>query len=408
MPGTMRMGHPDAEERAPDLVGRVIEQHRVVRPLGQGGMATVYEAVHERLGQLAAVKILDPVLGRDPQVSARFFNEARAASLLSHPSVVRVISFGRLEDETAYLLMELLRGETLADRFGKGGQRYHPSYVRLVRQIATGMAAVHEEGIVHRDLKMQNIMVVPDPEAPSGERVKIMDFGVAKLRKEHYHPDNTLIQTRAGLLLGTPLYMSPEQCAGETELTDRADVYSLGAVFYRLLSGEPLFSDTDVVTLVRKQRYSEPRPLGEVAPLLPRELVLLVGAMLAKDPKKRPSMRQVQNALEPYEDEERLPASSRPRSAAAAPEAAGAWSPSLAEVRTRGDEGAAAGEAPGAAAEDDSAGGGAAPISAASPAPRAPARAPFSWTPARVIMLLALLLGLGLGLGLLYGAVGGR
>jgi serine/threonine protein kinase/TolB-like protein len=297
------------------LIGRTIDKYRLEQQIGQGGMGGVFLAVEPSLGLRAAVKILDPVLGKDPQVSARFFNEARAASLLSHPSVVRVLGFGKLPEEEgglAYMLMEHLPGETLAARFERQGQRYDRSYVRLVRQVATAMAVVHEAGIIHRDLKLQNLMIVPDPEAPGGERVKILDFGIAKLRKEHYHPDITEIQTRLGSLLGTAVYMSPEQCAGSSELTDRADVYSLGAVFYRLLSGCPLFPDSDLIELVRKQRFVEPVSLSSLAPRLPRGLVLLVHAMLAKDPRRRPSMLQVAAALEEFEDPERLPLTAVP------------------------------------------------------------------------------------------------
>lgn len=302
MSGTIRLTAPphDAMEA---VVGQVVEGYRVVRRVAAGGMATVFLARHESLGRPAAIKFLDPELGQDPQSSARFFNEARAASLLSHPSIVSIFGFGRLEDGMAYMIMEYLDGESLSARAAREGEGHRQPlrWVRLVRQIATAMAVVHEHGIVHRDLKPQNVMIVPDPETPGGERCKIVDFGIAKLRTEHYHADNTMIETRLGTLLGTALYMSPEQCSGMTDVTAKADVYALGGVFYRLLSGHALFPDTDLPELVRKHRYVEPIPLLRLAPDLPRELAFLVHAMIAKDPVKRPDMAQVANLLEPWE-----------------------------------------------------------------------------------------------------------
>jgi serine/threonine protein kinase len=168
------------------MEGQRIGSYRVVRKIGQGGMGAVYEAVHEQLGRRAAIKLLRKELSQDPQIVIRFFNEGKAASRIEHSGIVQIFEYGHLPDQTAYIIMEFLRGEALSARLRSlGGKLPLADLLRISRQIASALAATHAKGIIHRDLKPDNIMLVPDSEMPGGERVKILDFGVAKV------PDNS-------------------------------------------------------------------------------------------------------------------------------------------------------------------------------------------------------------------------
>lgn len=293
---------------AAQVVGQQIHSYTVGREIGRGGMAVVFEAQHQRLGPAAraAVKFLAPHLAVSPEHAARFSNEARAASLVLHPGVVRIIDFGQLqlEDQAiAYILMEYLDGESLWECFCRLGRSHTALWSRLARQIATTMAAVHNMQIVHRDLKPMNVMLLADPDAPSHKRVKIVDFGIAKLQPQHYHPDITVIQTATGTLLGTPLYMSPEQCARVESVDGKSDVYSLGATLYQLLAGRPLFPHRSSHDLIVKHMSAQPESLALAAPTLPDGLVALVHAMLDKLPSHRPTMAEVAAGLAPWENE---------------------------------------------------------------------------------------------------------
>jgi serine/threonine protein kinase len=207
-----------------------IGPYRVIRQLGKGGMGVVYEAVHDAIERRVAIKVLHPEYAKDRETAARFFNEARAVNRIEHPSLVQISDYGHTGEGTAYLIMEFLRGESLADRLDRlraAGQRLAVTeVVRITWQIADALRAAHAKQIVHRDLKPGNLMLVRDPIAPGGERVKVLDFGIAKLM------ENGTRRTSTGAVMGTPLYMSPEQCRGAGEVDERSDVYSLGAMLY--------------------------------------------------------------------------------------------------------------------------------------------------------------------------------
>jgi len=208
-----------------------IGSYRIVRQLGEGGMGVVYEARHEGLDRKVALKCLHPEHAANPDIVARFFNEAKILSKLEHPSIVQVSDFGQAADGTAYLVMELLRGESLARRLRDNVN--HQTRISLVAalqfawQVADVLAMAHAQGIVHRDLKPDNLMLVPDPVAPGGERVKLLDFGIAKLLKA---ADSNAPKTNTLAVMGTPMYMSPEQCAGAGGVDAKTDVYSLGCL----------------------------------------------------------------------------------------------------------------------------------------------------------------------------------
>ena len=268
------------------MEGQRISSYRVLRKIGQGGMGAVYEAVHEKLGSKAAIKLLHKELGKDTQIAARFFREARAASRIDHPGVVKIYEFASLPDDTAYIIMELLRGEPLSLRLrNSGGRLPIPDVIRVSRQIASALAATHAAGIVHRDLKPDNVMLVQDSEVSGGERAKILDFGIAKLLTEYAGPLAEEFHTSTGQVLGTATYMAPEQCKGSGQVSDRADVYSLGVVMYRMCCGQLPFRADGQGEVMAMHIFSTAKPLRERDPSIPEGLAELVSRMMANHAK---------------------------------------------------------------------------------------------------------------------------
>lgn len=280
------------------MIGGQIGSYQIVRELGAGGMGTVYEGVHREIGRRAAIKLLRPDRSRDPLMAVRFLNEARAISRVEHPGLVRIFEYGRLQDGAAYLVMEHLAGETLREWLRRVGNGLGPVAVPLVRQLALALAAIHAKQIVHRDIKPENVMVLPAPETPLGVYVKLLDFGIAKLMDEPTTGEAMSLKTRTGSLLGTPTYMSPEQCRGTGCVDERADVYALGVVFYEMLCGRPPFRSEGLGELVALHMFSTPPALMSAVPTLPPQLAQLVHLMLAKKPSERPTMAEVAGRLD--------------------------------------------------------------------------------------------------------------
>jgi serine/threonine-protein kinase len=177
-----------------------VGSYRLVRLLGEGGMGMVFEAVHEGVGGRAAIKVLRPEAAARHDVTARFFNEARAANAVEHPSIIRIFDSGFTPDGTAFLAMEFLSGETLTRRMERAGRLSIAQAVLIAQQLASALSAVHDREVVHRDLKPDNVMLIRDPEAPNGERIKLLDFGIARLAEELRTGG---IQTLSGMLMGT-------------------------------------------------------------------------------------------------------------------------------------------------------------------------------------------------------------
>jgi tRNA A-37 threonylcarbamoyl transferase component Bud32 len=254
------------------------------RELGRGGMGAVYAAVHQLLGRRAAVKLLLPDLSRKQDLVQRFFNEARAASQIKHPGIVDVYDYGYSGDGTAFIVMELLEGETLAARLKARGRMPIPQAAVLARQVANALAAAHAGGIVHRDLKPDNIFLVKDPEVVGGERVKLLDFGIAKLATEIQGGTS---RTVTGAILGTPHYMSPEQCEGAREVDARSDLYSLGCMLFQMVSGVLPFDSPGVGGLIGMHLHVPPPLLRVKCPWASPELEAVVARLLAKNPEDR-------------------------------------------------------------------------------------------------------------------------
>ncbi len=264
------------------MIGELLGSYRVVSKVGAGGMGIVYLAEHRLLGSRAAIKVVRGELS-SPKTVQRFFDEARAATRIHDPGIVTVLDFG-WHGNDAYIVMEFLIGETLTQRLGMG--RIPPlQAVRLAQMCALAMAAAHARGIIHRDLKPDNIFVVTDPAVPGGERIKILDFGIAKLIDND--GDSSHLPTHAGAIMGTPAYMSPEQCHGAGEVDHLTDVYALGCVLFHILCGRPPFiAQTPGDMIAAQVRELPPRP-SELVPELSPAIDALVLRCLEKVPAHR-------------------------------------------------------------------------------------------------------------------------
>ncbi|HEY4239789.1 MAG TPA: serine/threonine-protein kinase [Kofleriaceae bacterium] len=276
------------------MEGAVIGNYQIVRKLGEGGMGAVYLGQHTLLGRRAAIKVLLPALSSRPDIVNRFFNEARAVTSISDPGIVQVFDFGYHTDGSAFIVMEFLEGEALDVRLHRMGRLPTVDALRIARQVASSLAAAHAARIIHRDLKPENIFVVRDQEAASGERSKILDFGIAKLSDDN--PGK--IKTHTGALMGTPVYMSPEQCRGLADLDHRSDIYALGCVLFHLLAGRPPFEGEGMGDIIAAHIREVAPPLSSRLPGASPQLDALLARMLAKQPVDRfQSMTEVAVAI---------------------------------------------------------------------------------------------------------------
>lgn len=269
------------------LIGRVFEgKYRLDERLGGGGMGTVYRATHLLIDRPVALKVLSQRFVGDQTAQQRFRREARAAGRMQHLNAVTVTDFGATEDGYLYIVMELLEGRTLRDLLAHEAPLDAARAVSIILQTASAVAAAHDAGLIHRDLKPANIFIVQRPNIPA--MVKVLDFGVAKFMVEEHDDDyNTL--TQVGAIIGTPRYMSPEQCSGAATLTPASDVYSLGIILYEMLTGVAPFNADTPLAVALKQVTQTPQPPREIVTSLPEPLERLVMHALTKDPNGRPA-----------------------------------------------------------------------------------------------------------------------
>ena len=269
----------------------MLPQYEVLEILGRGGMGAVYRADHVMLSSSVAIKILLPQFTTQPAVVERFFTEAKATSQIKHPGIVQIFDYGRLDDQRAYIVMELLRGQTLTELMISRGGGIDPSLAAQIGiQLLSALEAAHIRGIVHRDIKPDNVYLISDPTAPGSMRVKVLDFGIAKLLSE---------RPKKEAILGTPCYMAPEQCRGDDQIDARADLYACGCILMTLLTGPPPFDADSPADVMAMQIYQPPPRLHDFAPHLPVELDTLIAKMLAKAPGERtPSAAWALAALE--------------------------------------------------------------------------------------------------------------
>jgi serine/threonine protein kinase len=275
---------PEAEDRSGQMVGT----YRLTKKLAEGGMGVVYEATHPILERTIAVKLIHPAFIKDPLAAWRFLDEAKALSRSRHPNIVEVFDLGQLEDETFFLQMELLRGESLRDRLMRGPLGFEEAR-RVFLAVASGLGAAHEKGIIHRDLKPENVFLCEDG------AIKLLDFGVVKLSRQEL----SFTRTQPGILVGTPEYMSPDQILGEQELDPRADIYSFGLVLFEALTGQLAFTgDTLLALLTKHVNDPPPRPSEVLGKAIPAYLENLCLRCLAKARDDRyASVREMIEAL---------------------------------------------------------------------------------------------------------------
>jgi serine/threonine protein kinase len=280
--------HPLAGMIGTELAGT----YRLDALIGEGGMGAVFRGHHLGLGRDFAIKVLHPDYSSEPELVQRFDREAHSAARLNHPNCVGVTEFGTTGDGTRYIVMELLTGVELQQILD--GPLAPRRAVDLILQIVRGLEHAHAQGVVHRDLKLQNIFVTRD--ADGYEQLKLLDFGIAKIIHGAGAHDQ---MTRGGMVFGTPQYMSPEQALG-MDIDARADLYAVGVLLYALVAGRLPFDSEDLLALIRMQVSSDPPPLPDA---VPHDLAAIIRRLLAKQREQRfPDAGALRVALERHRD----------------------------------------------------------------------------------------------------------
>jgi len=266
------------------LIGQALDnKYRIVRVIGQGGMGVVYEAEHTTLGKRVAIKLMLEKYTGDSEAVARFTREALAASRIGNPHIIDVMDIGTAPDGRSYVVMELLSGRPLSKVIEDGGQMPPQRAISVMRQVLKAVGAAHAKGIVHRDLKPDNIFLLEQGE--TGDFVKLLDFGISKMIDPDLQVAATKLTT-TGVVMGTPLYMAPEQAMG-AEIDHLADLYACGVIMYEMLAGKPPFDGATYAVLVAKLLTTEPPLLADLRPGLSPKLVSAVHRALEKDPQNR-------------------------------------------------------------------------------------------------------------------------
>ena len=271
------------EKTDDSLLGSTLAgKYRIEELLNEGGMGSVYRGTHTLMDKTVAIKVLRPSLAADEKIVARFSREARAASRISHPNALSVTDFGEDENGTVFLVMEYLSGKTLKQVIRDEGPLPLQRIVEITRQVGDALAAAHAQGVVHRDLKSDNIMLL---DTTVGDYAKVLDFGIAKINEPDGKFDGGL--TAPNLVIGTPQYMSPEQCAQDAEIDSRSDIYSLGVILYEMLVGHVPFSG-ESATIVMMKHLQEPVPsVLEERTDVPPPIARVVARAMAKVPGNR-------------------------------------------------------------------------------------------------------------------------
>jgi serine/threonine protein kinase len=277
------------------LIGKVLgEAYQIIRLVGEGGMGRVYEARHLRLkDRRFAIKVLHPELARDPDVVARFQREAESASSIGHPNVIDVYDVHRTPDGVPYIVGEFLEGQEFGGELQNGGRIDIPKAVHVTRQVCRALTAAHRKGIVHRDMKPENVFLVDHDGALS---VKVIDFGISTAGQAG---KNNL--TKTGMIMGTPSYMAPEQARGD-KVDHRADIYAVGAMLYHAVTGKKPFESDDPASTLSLVLTEEPERPHKINRHIPEALELVIQHAMAKEPADRyQSMEELEMALEPFD-----------------------------------------------------------------------------------------------------------
>jgi serine/threonine protein kinase len=258
---------------------RVADKYELTAMLGRGGMGVVYQAVHRWTGRRVAVKLIDPSLADDPDVGARFLNEARAAAAIAHAHVVDVLDMGRDDDGTVYQALELLEGETLGERLRREGPLSVHETVRLLAPVMDALHHAHRAGIVHRDVKPGNVFLRKNAEGES--EAVLLDFGMAKLL------DGQSVTTRSSTVLGTPHYMAPEQALASLDVGPAADIWAMGTILFQCLTGKLPFGEGPPAAYLARVVYQAAPALHSVRSELPAQLCAAVDRALSREPSQR-------------------------------------------------------------------------------------------------------------------------
>ena len=314
----------DAEaDDADEFVGRTLaDTYSILRAIGEGGMGRVYEARHTRIGKRFALKLLHPEYARQPEVLSRFQREAEAAASINHPNVGDVYDIGKTADGRPFIVAELLEGRELAEYLSERSRLEIPLAIRITRQICKALSAAHAKGIVHRDMKPENVFLTGDLGSPV---VKVIDFGISKV-----HEVGGQALTKTGMIMGTPSYMAPEQARGE-RVDHRADVYAVGAILYQIVTGKRPFDRGDPTATITAVLLEEPERPCDLNPSLPSSLEIVIQRAMAKSADDRYSSMDALDAD--------LAAFAGPGKSSIAPPSAHAQA--SADARARGSDSAA-------------------------------------------------------------------
>ena len=271
------------EKTSDQLVGQTLAgKYRIEELINEGGMGAVYRGTHTLMDKTVAVKVLHPALAADDKIVARFSREARAASRISHPHALNVTDFGESENGIVFLVMEYLRGRTLKEVIRGEGPMPLARVLEIVKQVSAALDAAHAQGVVHRDLKSDNIML---EDVGDGDWAKVLDFGIAKIQEDVGSTDPAL--TAANMIIGTPQYMSPEQCSQASEIDSRSDIYSLGVILYEMLAGHVPFTGESPTAIMMKHLQEPPPSILEERADLPAGVGRVIARAMAKRPEDR-------------------------------------------------------------------------------------------------------------------------
>jgi serine/threonine protein kinase len=273
--------------------GTQIGDYMVESKVGEGAMGTVYRAVHPAIGKQVAIKVMTPKVFGEAESVKRFVGEARAVAAIEHQGIVDVFGFGRISDGRTYLVMEWLDGQSLSARMQQGEIPFLDA-CEIIRQIARALEAAHAKGIIHRDLKPENVFLKRGGGDDDKPNIKLLDFGLAKSTNKEDAAN--LARTRSGQMLGTPLYMSPEQCKNKS-VDHRTDIYALGCMCFELLCGRTPYDADNVAEIITAHLVAEPPRPTKFKPDLPADLDKLLFGMIQKDPDRRPPLGEIRRIV---------------------------------------------------------------------------------------------------------------
>ncbi len=268
-----------------EIVGTTLsERYLVTKKIGQGGMGAVYEATHTLIGKRVAVKVLLEKYAQREAIVKRLKQEAQLASSIGNEHIIDITDFGTTSDGRTFVVMEFLEGESLAECLSRETSLGEQRILRIISQAASALAAAHAKGIVHRDIKPENLFLLRRKDS---DFVKVVDFGISKSLRASSEEEETTRLTQTGMVLGTPLYMSPEQARGDEELDHRVDVYALGVIMYECATGRVPFVGNNYLSVISQVLNEEPKALRELKPELSEEFEAVVAKAMAKDVNER-------------------------------------------------------------------------------------------------------------------------